>query len=237
MTSVAARTRPWLLLSAVAIFWGMLTFVILHLVSSRNPLLDAVSFYAFTDKAPGFLAISMVLVAIGSVTTLGTLSAAGVPLSRTTKVLFGLWSGGLVLAAVFPVSYGEISHHVSGQIHQYACVVAFLSIPALGFSLLERVRATAALSRGRALVARWTRYSTASLVLFGLSYLLAKYPDVPVLSQLSSILPVGLTQRVTLIVDIGLLCSILLLGRAACSATRPAFDEFQVREQPTAVNG
>jgi hypothetical protein len=218
-TSLAARTRPWLALSAAAIAWGMFTFVVLHLVSSRNPVLDAVSLYAFTDQAPGFLAISMSLVAIGSATTLGALTAAKVPVSPTTKVLFGLWSGGLTLAAAFPVSYGQFSSEVSGEIHQYSCVVAFLSIPAIGFTLLDRVRGIDALARNHAVVARWTRYSTAGLTLFGASYVLAKFPDVPVISQLSTILPVGLTQRVTLIVDIGLIFAILLLARAASART------------------
>jgi hypothetical protein len=219
-TSPAARTRPWLIASVVAISWSMLTIVVLHLVSSRNPVLDAISSYAFTDQAPGLLTISILSVAIGSVTTLGALAAARVPLSRTICVLFGSWSGGLTLAAAFPASYAEFPNPVSGEIHQYSCLIAFLSIPAVGFSLLERLRAVPSLSRHRATVARWTRYSAASLVLFGISYLLAVFQDTAVLSQLSTILPVGLTQRVTLVVDIGLLCSMLLLARAASTSTR-----------------
>jgi hypothetical protein len=42
----------------------------------------------------------------------------------------------------------------------------------------------------RATLARWTHDGTASLVL---RYLLAKYPDTPVLAGLSTILPIGLT--------------------------------------------
>jgi hypothetical protein len=219
-TSPADRTRPWLVASVLAIGWSMLAFVILHLVSSRNPVLDAISSYAFTDQAPGLLAISILSVAIGSVTTLGALAAARVPLSRTIRVLFGSWSGGLTLAAAFPASYAEFPNPVSGEIHQYSCLIAFLSMPAVGFSLLERLRAVPGIARNRAIVSRWTRYSTVSLALFGISYLLAKYPDTPVLSDLSTILPVGLTQRVTLIVDVGLLCSILLLARAASTSAR-----------------
>lgn len=219
-TSPAARTRPWLIASVVAIGWSMLTIVVLHLVSSRNPVLDAISSYAFSDQAPGLLAISILSVAIGSVTTLGALAAAGVPLSHTIRVLFGSWAGGLTLAAAFPASYAEFHNPVSGEIHQYSCLVAFLSIPAVGFSLLDRLRGVDGLARQRATLSRWTRYSTASLILFGISYLLAKFPDTPVVSHLSTVLPVGLTQRVTLVVDIGLLCSMLLLARAASASTR-----------------
>jgi hypothetical protein len=42
----------------------------------------------------------------------------------------------------------------------------------------------------RATLARWTHDGTASLVF---RYLLAKYPDTPVLAGLSTILPIGLT--------------------------------------------
>nr|WP_083466811.1 DUF998 domain-containing protein [Kibdelosporangium sp. MJ126-NF4]CEL18679.1 hypothetical protein [Kibdelosporangium sp. MJ126-NF4] len=213
--SVPARTQPWLAMSAVAITWGALAFVVLHLLSGRNPFVDAVSYYAFTDDAPGLLAVSILLVAVGSVTTLGALAAARVPLSRTTRVLFGLWSGGLALAAAFPVSYGELSSELSGQIHQYACVAAFLSMPAIGYSLLRRTRAIPALAGSHASLARWTHYSVASMVLFGASYLLAKQPGIPALAELSSVLPVGLTQRVTLAVDIGVLYSIVRLARRA----------------------
>lgn len=216
--SPAARTRPWLIVSVVAISWSLLTIVILHAVSSHNPVLDAISAYAFSDQAPGLLTVSILLVAIGSVTTLGALSAARVPLNGTIRVLFGSWSGGLTLAAAFPASYAEFPNPVSGEIHQYSCLIAFLSIPAAGYSLLDRVRAVPSLSRNRATVARWTRYSIASLLLFGISYALAKFPDTPMLSHLSTVLPVGLTQRVTLIVDIGLLCSMLLLARAAATS-------------------
>jgi hypothetical protein len=219
-TAPVARTRPWLIASAVAISSSMLAIVVLHLVSARNPVLDALSRYAFSDQAPGLLAVSILLVAIGSMTTLGALAAAGAPLSPAIRVLFGSWSGGLTLAAAFPASFDEYSNPVSGEIHQYACLVAFLSIPAAGFALLDRLRAVPSLSRQRATLSRWTRYSTTSLLLFGTSYLLAKYPDVPVLSQLSTILPVGLTQRVTLIVDIGLICSMLLVARAASASAR-----------------
>lgn len=218
-TFLSARTQPWLVMSTAAISWGVLAFVVLHLVSGRNPFQDAVSFYAFTDQAPGLLAVSILLVAIGSATTLGALKAARVPLSRTTRVLFVFWSGGLALAAAFPVSYGQLSSLLSGEIHQYSCVAAFLSVPALGFSLLKQTRNVPGVTRCRVSLARWTRYSVASLGLFGASYLIAKVPGVPILAGLSEILPVGLTQRVTLTVDIGLIYSVLQLARHAASGS------------------
>lgn len=217
-----ARTRPWLIISAAALSWGMFTILVLHVISSRNPVLDTLSSYAFTNRGTGMLATSILLVAVGSLAILAALHTARLPIGRTTRILFGTWSGGLTLAAAFPASYAEYPDPISGEIHQYSCLIAFLSLPALGFSLLDRLRTIPALTRNRATLTRWTRYSTATLVLFGLSYLLAKYPATPVLAELGTLLPVGVTQRLALIVDIGLLCAILSLAARAATHGREA---------------
>jgi hypothetical protein len=212
-----ARTRPWLAVAAAAICWGLVTIVLMHLVNARNPVLDTLSSYAITDRGGDMLATGILSVAVGSLAVLGALTAARVPTGATTRVLFGTWSGGLMLAAAFPASYAELPDPVSGEIHQYSCLVAFLSVPAIGLTLLDRLRTIPALAGSRATVARWTRYSLAGLALFGISYALAKYPDTPVLAELGALLPVGLTQRITLIVHIGLLGSLLALAARAVS--------------------
>jgi hypothetical protein len=218
-----ARTRPWLAVSAAALCWGMFTILVMHVANARNPVLDTLSSYAITDRGAGMLTTSILSVAVGSLAVLGALNAARVPIGATTRILFGIWAGGLMLAAAFPASYAELPDPVSGEIHQYSCLIAFLSLPGIGFSLLDRVRAIPALARSRATVARWTRYSVATLVLFGISYLLAKYPDTPVVAELGTLLPVGVTQRIALIVDVGLLCSVLALAaRAASGRSREA---------------
>lgn len=202
LTSTVARTRPWLLASTAAIWWGIAMIVVLHLISSHNPALDTLSSYAFTDRGEGMLAMGILSVAVGSITVLGALIAARVPVSRTTRILFGTWSGGLTLAALFPASYEEFPNPVSGQIHQFSCLVAFLSAPAIGLSLRSRLPR----SSHRATLSRWTLLSAGSLIPFGVSYLLSKLPDAPM------ILPVGVAQRVTLVIDLVLLYSLLTLA-------------------------
>ncbi|HEV2780056.1 MAG TPA: DUF998 domain-containing protein [Actinophytocola sp.] len=207
----AARTRPWLIASGAALGWGLLTIAVLHIVSSRNPALDTLSSYAFTDRGTGLLAASILALAVGSLFVLAALRAAGVPITRTTGILFGTWSGGLTLAAVFPASYAEFPDPVSGEIHQYACLVAFLSLPAIGFALLDSLRETPALAHLRRTLTGWTLLSAGTLALFGVSYLLA------------GPLPVGVTQRLALLADLALLHSLLVLaGRAATVAREPA---------------
>jgi hypothetical protein len=211
------RARPWLTAATAALGWGFFTIVVLHVISSHNPVRDTLSSYAFTDRGTGMLAASMLSLAISSLALLGALLAAGIPVSRTTGTLFGSWSGGLALAAVFPASYPENPSPVSGHIHQYSCLVAFLSVPALGISLLDRLRGS---DRHRTRIARWTKISVGGVLLFGLSYLLALFPRTPVLGQFAAMLPVGFTQRIALAVDLVLLCALMMLARATATGDR-----------------
>ncbi|WP_084628373.1 DUF998 domain-containing protein [Amycolatopsis nigrescens] len=228
-STVAARTRPWLVTSVAAIGWSTFTIVLLHTVSSHDPVRDTLSSYAFTDRGSGMLAASVLALAIASVTLLGALIASGVPVSRTTGTLFGTWSLGLATAAVFPASFEDNPHPVSGEIHQYACLVAFLSVPALGKSLLDRMRDAPALERHRAMLTKLTLLSAGGLLLFGISYALEAFPGVPVVSELAGLMPVGLSQRIALTADVILLGWLMLLA-ARASATNSAPAEREVSE-------
>lgn len=206
-----ARARPWLIVSGAAIGWAMVTMTVLHIVSAHNPVLDTISSYAGADDGDKMLPTSVLSLALGSLALLGALWAARIPTGRTTQILFGSWSCGLLVAAVFPASFVPGGDSWSGRIHQYAALVAFLSLPGVGFSLAERLRELPAFDRARFILVRVSRLSVLSLGLFGLSYALAWFPGAPVLDQLSTLLPVGLTQRVALIVDFTLLSVIMLL--------------------------
>jgi hypothetical protein len=212
-TSSAACTRRWLIVSVAAIGWGTLTITVLHLISSHNPVLDTLSSYAFTDRGSGMLGASMLSLAVGSLAILGALDAAGISISRTAGTLFFTWSLGLATAAVFPASYATNPHPVSGEIHQYSCLVAFLSVPGIGFSVLEKVA-----DRSRATLDRLTWYTVAGIALFGTSYLLAAFPGTPVIDRLSAVLPVGLSQRIALATDLALLVWLMVLASRTCSA-------------------
>jgi hypothetical protein len=213
----ATRTRPWLIASVAAIVWGILTIVVLHLISSHNPVFDTLSSYAFTDRGTGMLGASVLSLSIGSLCLLGALYAAGIQLSRTTVILFLAWSLGLATAAMFPASYVTNPNPVSGEIHQYSCLIAFLSMPGIGFSVLDKIGTSPAFAASRAMVAKLSRYSLAALALFGLSYLLTDFPDSPMLSQFSEALPVGVMQRIALAVDLALLFGLMVLASRAAA--------------------
>jgi hypothetical protein len=205
--STVASARPWLFIAAAAIAWCVVSITVLHVVSSHNPVLDTLSTYAFTDRGQGLLAIGILALAVGSLAILGALLAARVPLSHPVKALFGTLSGGLTLAAAFPASYAAHPNPVSGEIHQYSCLAAFLSAPAIGLSLIKRLGPALAASRVR--IARWTALSVASLVVFAVSYV---FRDLHL---------VGVAQRLMLGVDLVLLCSLLGLAARAAAVHRP----------------
>jgi hypothetical protein len=205
-----ARTKPWLVASTIAIGWAMFTITVLHLISSRDPVYDTLSSYAFTDRGTGLLGASVLSLSIGSLTALGALAAAGIPLSRTTKVLFALWSLGLATAAVFPASYPEYPNPVSGEIHLYSCLIAFLSLPAAGFSLWDNLRGTAAAKQ----IGRLTLLSAIGLVVFGLTFIFVRLSDIPFFMALTDIAPVGVAQRLSLIAHVVLLAGVLRVASA-----------------------
>lgn len=199
--------------AAAAITWAVFTMIVLHVVSAHDPLRDTLSSYAFTDRGTGMLAGGILAVAGGSLAVLAALRSAGIVVGGRARLLFGTWSLGLTTAALFPASYPDHPNPVSGEIHQYSCLTAFLSLPALGFSLLERIPEL----RNRTMVRRLAVGATVALVLFGVSY------------ALPWLVPVGLTQRAALIVDVALLCSLLVVVRARIQATSGAAREATVR--------
>ncbi|NIH82940.1 DUF998 domain-containing protein [Amycolatopsis viridis] len=193
------RARPWLLAANVAIGWGLLTVFVLHIVSARNPVWDTLSSYALVKGGIGLLGASMIAIAAGSIALLAALRAAGHRLGPATHVVFWTWSLGLVAAALFPASYPERFHPASGEIHEYACAAAFLSLAALGWTLPEPLRTHPA-------IVRLTLLTLGGVLLFGVSYLMP------------GVLPIGLTQRLALAADVGLLVT---LARAV-AVTAPA---------------
>jgi hypothetical protein len=244
-TEQGKRTRPWRLVALGAIGWGLFTAVVLHIVSSHDPVYDTLSSYTVTDRGEGMLAASVLSLAIGSLAVLGALHVAGVPLSRTTRLLLALWSLGMAAAAVFPASYPAAPDPVSGEIHLYACLVAFCSLPGAAFSLLEPLKGRPE----RVFVVRSLRLTAATFGFFALSFVFVRLSEAGVepFPFLSDVLPIGVTQRVLLLADVVLLATLLRVatrlesafdgsrefGRVAVQAGHPA----GVQEHHVVVRG
>lgn len=216
---VGPRSRPWRLVAAAAIGWGLFTVTVLHLISSHDPVYDTLSSYAFTDRGTGMLAASILSLAVGSLAVLGALHAAGVPLSRTARLLLTLWSLGLATAATFPASYPENPDPASGQIHLYSCLVAFLSLPGAAIALRDSLRDRPE----RVWVVRSIRLTAAAFILFAISFIFVRLDEAGVkpFHTLADFVPVGVTQRLMLVADIVVL---FVLLRVAARVEASALD-------------
>ncbi|MDT7797900.1 MAG: hypothetical protein QOI78_1333 [Actinomycetota bacterium] len=244
-TGQGKRTRPWTFVALGAIGWGLFMAVVLHIISSHDPVYDTLSSYTVTDRGEGMLAASVLSLAIGSLAVLGALHVAGVPLSRTTRLLLTLWSLGMAAAAVFPASYPAAPNPVSGEIHLYACLVAFCSLPGAAFTLLEPLKGRPE----RAFVVRTLRLSAVTFGFFALSFVFVRLSEARVepFPFVSDVVPIGVTQRVLLLADVVLLLTLLRVatrlesafdgsrefGRVAVQAGHPA----GVQEHHVVVRG
>jgi len=215
-TEVGKRTKAWRFVAVAAIGWGLFTAVVLHVISSHDPVYDTLSSYAFTDRGSGMLAASLLSLAVGSLAVLGALLAAGVALSRTTRLLLTLWSLGMATAALFPASYPENPDPVSGEIHLYSCLIAFLSLPGAAFSLLDSLRGRPE----RVAVVRAIRLNAVTFGLFAVSFVFVRLTEAGVapFHELSDALPIGVTQRLLLLADVVLLGTLLRVATRTASA-------------------
>ncbi|MBB3049350.1 hypothetical protein FHS23_000345 [Prauserella isguenensis] len=231
-----ARTRAWTIAAAAGLGWALFTLIVLHSVSSFDPLTDPLSRYAFTDRGGGMLEASLLSAAVGVIAVRGSVLSAGLPLSRTTSTLVYATSTGLATAALFPATFSSDIDPVSGRIHQYASVVAFASLPAIALSLLDVLRATPVLARVASALTWLLRIALVSLALFGVSYVADALAGVPGFAVVAETVPVGFTQRIVFLVDLCLL-AVLLVGamRHARASADPASATAPATAPATAV--
>ncbi|SFP17108.1 Protein of unknown function [Saccharomonospora viridis] len=210
-----ARVHTWTFAASAALGWALFLLVILHLVSSFDPIFDPVSRYAFTDAGRGMLEVSLLSFAVGVISVRGALLASGLPVSRTATILIITTATGLVAAALFPATYTPEVNPVSGLIHQYASLLAFLSLPGVAVSMLDQIRDVEELQRVRRMLTRLVWVSLASLALFGLGYLSDKVTFGFTPLEMLVSLPVGLLQRVVFVLDFLTLTGLLALANRA----------------------
>ncbi|EIE97238.1 DUF998 domain-containing protein [Saccharomonospora glauca] len=221
-----ARVRAWTFAATASLGWALFTLVVLHIVSSFNPITDPISRYAFTDKGQGMLEASLLSFAVGIVAMRGALLASGLGVSRTATILVFAAAVGLVAAAMFPATFTSEIDPRSGVIHQYASLIAFLSIPGIALCLLDQLRDTDnALRDTRRTLARLVWIAIALLALFGATYLADKVtigvPPLSTLLLLFDSLPEGLLQRFVFVADFVLLATLLSCANRAVLSRAP----------------
>lgn len=143
MTSGSAPDRvvaPGARAGMAAVLLALVVIGAMHLVgpSARiDPVRRTISEYAVVEG--GWLFdVAVVGLALGSAGVIAALVAARLTPARSLSVvLLGAWCVGLLLVVAFEKTNWSIGPSVSGYIHRYASLVAFLALP-LGALLLAR---------------------------------------------------------------------------------------------------
>ena len=132
--SLSARTYTLVGLLGVAL--SALLVVVGHVDpnSGLDPLTLTVSEIALSDRG-GAVDVAMVTLALASLALLRGARLTGVP-----AALVGVWSAGLLVAAIVPTDPPGVALGTGGQVHRYASLIAFVCLPVAGFALARRAR-------------------------------------------------------------------------------------------------
>jgi hypothetical protein len=139
---------------------------VMHLVgpsSAVDPVRRTISEYALV---PGgwLFDVAVVVLALGSAAVLGALVAVGLTRALSApSVLVGLWCVGLLLVVAFEKTNWSIGPSVSGYIHRYASLAAFVALPVGALLLVRHWRGD---RRWRAFTRPVTALSTLALASF-----------------------------------------------------------------------
>ncbi|MDH2429108.1 DUF998 domain-containing protein [Sphaerisporangium sp. TRM90804] len=184
-----------------ALAGGAAAMITLHAVSGLDPLRDMISEYAYNPHG-WLLAVSLGLFAAGSALLAGELARRGV--RPSTVVLVGVWSCCMVMIAAFPTDRPGMSLSMSGGIHRYAALAAFLCMPLAGWAVAARG------GGGRTRLLR-----ALSLAAGGFLLLVVTPYAVRMLGLDPGAIPAGLTQRLVVVTEVIILALMALPPRRA----------------------
>ncbi|MFC5063528.1 DUF998 domain-containing protein [Actinomycetospora atypica] len=205
-----SRVRPAALATAGSVVaLGVVAVVgAMHLVapwSRHDPVRRTISEYAVGPGGWLFDVAVLGLVAATVAVTAALVLRGVLPLRSAAVVLLGVWCVGLVLVVVFEKTNWSVGPSLSGSIHRYASLAAFLALPTAGLLVARRHRGE-----------RWARWVTACAVVALASF-------VPIIGAilLNPVLatpwyravPLGLIERVLSLAEVAM---VVVLGfRAA----------------------
>ncbi|GAA1679228.1 DUF998 domain-containing protein [Nonomuraea sp. NPDC048882] len=185
-----------------AIGAGSGAMLTLHAGSNLDPLHSVISEYVW-QSAGWLLPASLTLFAVGSALIAEALRRSGA--SGWIVALLLLWGASMFLVGAFPTDRPGVPLSLSGGIHRYAAFAAFLVMPAAGM-LLARAKIP---------------YAKALRILSALALGALLLVVVPYVVRMFGIplsnddIPAGLTQRVVVVTELG------VLALAGLSLLRP----------------
>jgi hypothetical protein len=176
----------------------------LRLSNQVSPIWQTLSEYVYgrlggASAAPLFSAMCWAL-ALGSLALLVGIAKA----RRATPVLvlLAVWCAGLLVCATFEVDPEGAARSFSGQVHNYAAVLAFIALPSAGWLLTRRSNGECPWEPRRRTIRRLAVASAGSLVLVlgGFIWVISTSPDHPEIT-------LGLFERLLFLVDLALLAT------------------------------
>ncbi len=185
-----------------AIGAGSGAMLTLHAGSNLDPLHSVISEYVW-QSAGWLLPASLTLFAVGSALIAEALRRSGA--SGWIVALLLLWGASMFLVGAFPTDRPGVPLSLSGGIHRYAAFAAFLVMPAAGMLL-----ARAKISYAKALRIL-SALALGALLLVVVPYVVRMF-GIPLSND---DIPAGLTQRVVVVTELG------VLALAGLSLLRP----------------
>ncbi|MEO3801274.1 DUF998 domain-containing protein [Nonomuraea sp. B1E8] len=175
-----------------AIGAGSGAMLTLHAGSDLDPLHSVISEYAW-QSAGWLLPASLTLFAAGSALIAEALRRSGT--NRWVVALLLVWGVSMFLVGAFPTDRPGVPLSLSGGIHRYAAFAAFLVMPAAGLLL---ARANVRFAR---VVRVLSGVALGALLLVVIPYVV-RMLGIPLTNE---DIPAGLTQRVVVITELGVL--------------------------------
>ncbi|MEV4471171.1 DUF998 domain-containing protein [Nonomuraea salmonea] len=175
-----------------AIGAGSGAMLTLHAASNLDPMHAVISEYVW-QSAGWLLPAALTLFAVGSALIAEALRRAGA--NRWVVLLLLGWGASMFLVGAFPTDRPGLPLSMSGGIHRYAAFAAFVMMPLAGLLLAKaRVRYAKAL-RVLSVVA------VGALLLVVVPYVVRMF-GIPLSND---DIPAGLTQRVVVVTELGVL--------------------------------
>jgi hypothetical protein len=196
----------WLVVTARAGLAGsLLGGAVLHIRWPQQPnaIAQTLSDYVLVDGGAPIFAATVLCLAVGSAAVLAGLASAGASTGSAAASLLATWCAALVLVAVFPTDPPGGAASVWGLVHRYTTGSALVALPAAGLLIARRLDTMPnwrAISRR---LRRIARASAAASLTFLAAHLCAVYPAAGWTQPIAEVL--GLAERVTVALDIGLL--------------------------------
>lgn len=159
---------------------------------------------------------AVVLLVLGSVAILAVLVRRGVARWHSVGALaFGAWAVGLTLVVLFPKNDWSIGPSLSGSIHRFGSMVAFIALPVAALLLARPWRRDPVWGAH----ARWTfRFGLLSALAFT-PILYAIGVDAVVGTSWWRVIPLGYVERVLVLTEV---VAVLVISAWAMAVARPA---------------